>query len=93
MKLNKASGKKRNKKVTLYALSTCGWCRKTKELLNRQKIEYEFCDVDLLTGADRQETMEQVLKVNPKGSYPTIIIGADVVVGFDEPRIAELLKS
>ena len=39
----------------LYALSTCGWCRRTKELLNRSKVEYEFCDVDELTGEEKQK--------------------------------------
>ena len=30
--------------------------------------------------------MAEVTKLNPAGSYPTILIGDDVVVGFDEDR-------
>ena len=34
-------------KVKLYALSTCGWCRKTKELLVEEGVDHEFVDIDL----------------------------------------------
>jgi len=90
--MTKVKGEKKARKVTLYALSTCGWCRRTKELLNKSSVEYEFCDVDELTGDEKKKIMAEVMKVNPHGSYPTIVIGDEVVVGFDEPRIAELLK-
>ena len=91
MAMTKVKGEKKNKKVMLYALSTCGWCRRTKDLLGKSKVEYEYCDVDELSGEERQQVMAEVLKLNPHGSYPTILIGGDVVVGFDEARIAKLL--
>jgi len=92
MALKKVKGEKKTKPVRLYALSTCGWCRKVKDLLNTQGVEYEYCDVDELTGAERKQTMDEVVKLNPHGSYPTIVIGGEVVIGFDEPKIKELLK-
>ena len=33
--------------VKLYALSTCVWCGKTKDLLNELGIEFKFIYVDL----------------------------------------------
>ena len=91
MEMKKVPGSKKTKPVKLYALSTCGWCRKTKDLLNKHKVEYEYCDVDELTGEDRKKVMAEVIKLNPHGSYPTILVGDEVVVGFDEARMTELL--
>jgi glutaredoxin len=91
MPMKKVKGEKKNRKVKVYALSTCGWCRKTKDLLDKNKVEYEFCDVDELTGDERKQIMAEVMKLNPHGSYPTIVIDNDTIVGFDEPRITELL--
>jgi|GEM_PF-3996188 len=34
--------------VLLYALSTCGWCRKTKALLKELGVQYRYVDVDLV---------------------------------------------
>jgi glutaredoxin len=91
MKFTRVAGSKPARPIRLYALSTCGWCRRVKELLNKQGVEYDYCDVDVLTGEDRRQAMAAVIKVNHLGSYPTIVIGDDVVVGYDENRIIKLL--
>jgi glutaredoxin len=52
---------------------------------------YEFVDVDLLEGDERQAILEDVKKFNPKCSFPTIIIGDKVIVGFKEEEIKEAL--
>jgi hypothetical protein len=52
---------------------------------------YEFVDVDLLEGDERQAILEDVRKFNPKCSFPTIIIGDTVIVGFKEEEIKEAL--
>lgn len=78
-------------KVTLYALSTCGWCRRTKHFLNENKIPYQCFDVDLLQGEERERARSEVAKHNPRRSYPTLVIddGAKVIVGFDEVKLRE----
>jgi glutaredoxin len=38
------------KSVRLYALSTCGWCKRTKRLLNSLNIDFQAWDVDLIEG-------------------------------------------
>lgn len=78
--------------VTLYALSTCGWCRKTKGLLNDLKVDYTYLDTDLLEGADREEALDEVRKWNPACSFPTMIINNKTcIVGFKEDQIREIL--
>ena len=80
-----------NVTVRMYTLSTCSHCRRTKEFFTSQGIEFEFTDVDLLTGDDRSTVIEQVRKINPRISYPTILIGDKVIVGFQEREIREAL--
>jgi glutaredoxin-like protein NrdH len=79
------------KQIKLYSLSTCSHCKSTKKLLNDCTVLYEFVDVDLLEGEERQAILEDVRKFNPKCSFPTIIIGDKIIVGFKEKEIKEAL--
>lgn len=79
-------------KITLYALSTCIWCKKTKELLSSMGIGFEYVYVDLLKGDDRAKAIEEVKRHNPSISFPTLVIGDKTVVGFREKEIKEALK-
>ncbi len=78
-------------KITIYSLSTCSHCKSTKKLLSNCTVRYDFVDVDLLEGEERQAILEDVKKFNPKCSFPTIIIGDTVIVGFKEKEIKEAL--
>jgi glutaredoxin len=80
-----------NKPVRLFSLSTCSHCKSTKKFLNECTIKYEFVDVDLLEGDERKAILEDVKKFNPRCSFPTIIIGEKVIVGFKEDEIKEAL--
>lgn len=77
--------------VKIYSLSTCGHCKSTKRFLNDCNIVYDFVDVDLLEGEERAAILEDVKKLNPKCSFPTIQIGGKVIVGFREDDIREAL--
>jgi glutaredoxin-like protein NrdH len=80
-----------DKPVKLYSLSTCSHCKSTKKFLSDCTVMYEFVDVDLLEGEERKAILEDVKKFNPKCSFPTIIIGDKVIVGFKENEIREAL--
>jgi len=77
--------------VILYSLSTCGHCKSTKKLLSECQIQYEYIDVDTLEGEERKAILEEVKKVNSRCSFPTIIIGDKVIVGYKEKEIKEAL--
>lgn len=77
--------------VKVFSLSTCSHCKSAKKLLNECTIKYEFVDVDLLEGDERKAILEDVRKFNPKCSFPTIIIGDKVIVGYKEEEIKEAL--
>lgn len=78
--------------VMLFALSTCGWCKKTRMLLEDLKVEYDYIYVDLTNGDEREEAVDALKKFNPDISFPTMVINdADVIVGFEEGEIKSKL--
>ena len=78
--------------VVLYALSTCGWCKKTRMLLEDLGVEFNYVYVDLTEGEERSKVIEDVQKWNPQLSFPTVVINnKDVIVGFKEDQIKEKL--
>jgi len=79
------------KEVKIFSLSTCSHCKSAKKLLSDCTIKYEFVDVDLLEGEERKAILEDVKKFNPKCSFPTVIIGDTVIVGYKEDKIKEAL--
>ena len=78
-------------KVKMYTLSTCSHCKATKKFLHDNGITFEFIDVDLLHGEDKQRILQEVEQYNPNRSFPTIIIGKTIIVGFRENDIREAL--
>ncbi len=78
--------------ITLYALSTCGWCKMAREFLDELGVEYYYVYVDLLKDEERESAVEEVKRWNPRCSFPTIVIDNEVgIVGVDRQRIKEKL--
>lgn len=77
--------------VKMYTLSTCGHCKAAKQFLSDHGVHFEFTEVDLLMGAERQDAIEEVRRINPACSFPTLLIGSQTVVGFNEKAIREAL--
>lgn len=74
----------------LYALSTCIWCKKTKTLLAELGIAYDYVDVDLLSGSDRTQAENEMIRWNPQSSFPTIVIrDQSSIAGYDESRMRQ----
>ena len=88
---NPKEGSNSSPEVKVFSLSTCSHCKSTKKYLSDCTIKYEFVDVDLLQGDERKAIIEDVKKFNPRCSFPTIIIGGKVIVGFKEKEIKEAL--
>jgi len=80
-----------DKEVKLYTLSTCSHCKSTKRLLAECTIQYDVVEVDLTEGEERKAILEDIKKVNPRCSFPTLIIGDKVIVGYKEKEIKEAL--
>jgi glutaredoxin len=75
----------------MYTLSTCHHCKSAKKFLTGCGVAFEFTDVDLLTGAEREGILAEIRGLNPACSFPTIIIGDQVIIGNDEMKIRKAL--
>jgi glutaredoxin len=88
IKRNQIEGTKDSEhKIMLFALSTCIWCRKTRELLETIGVPYEFIYVDELSAQDKSEVMQEVRRHNPKGTFPTLVINDVIIVGYKKEQI------
>jgi glutaredoxin-like protein NrdH len=80
------------KKIMLYTLSTCAHCSKAKQFFKEKGIDTDSVDVDLTAGEERKRVIDEVRKLNPECSFPTICIGNCVIAGFDETKILKALE-
>jgi len=77
-------------KVTMYTLSTCPWCRKTKKFFTEHNIPFEFTDYDLADEATQDKIMAELDAAGANG-FPFVRIGDEVVVGYQPNVYSELM--
>jgi glutaredoxin-like YruB-family protein len=73
--------------VTIYSTPVCHFCQEAKEFFAENNIEYTEHDV-----ASDAEKRQEMIDMTGKMGVPVIRIGDDVVVGFDEAKLKELLN-
>jgi glutaredoxin len=78
------------KKVSMYTLSTCPWCRKTKKFFAEHKIPFDFTDYDLADVATQGKIMRE-LEAEGVNGFPFVRIGDQVVEGYQPDRYVKLL--
>jgi glutaredoxin len=78
------------KKVSMYTLSTCPWCRKTKKFFADHHIPFDFTDYDLADQATQDKIMRE-LDAEGVNGFPFVRIGDQVVEGYQPDRYAKLL--
>ncbi|MBS3781913.1 MAG: glutaredoxin family protein [Candidatus Thermoplasmatota archaeon] len=88
------SGEKDERDVKVFTISTCGWCKKVKNLLKSLDVEYEYIDIDQVEGEEKKRIREELKEYNSKMSCPTLVIdeGEEIIIGFKEDKIKEALK-
>jgi glutaredoxin-like protein NrdH len=79
-------GANKNKKLLLYALSTCPMCRGVKELLNELDVEYDYIDVDLLEREDRTNAKNEMKQWHERSPFPMLVIDKKRCIIGDEPE-------
>lgn len=88
----KVTGHKKGHNVLVYALSTCGWCKKTKQFLKNNGIEYEYVDLDTASSDERQPIIEELTSNNIPLAFPiTIIDNQTMIRGYNPDKISEEL--
>lgn len=73
--------------VIVYSTPTCPWCSRAKAYLTQLGVPYEDKDVSRDVEAARE-----MVRISGQMGVPVLVIDGNVVVGFDKPRIDELLK-
>ena len=74
-------------KIIVYTTEWCHWCHKVKDFLKENKIEFEDKDIEKVKGAD-----EEAKNKSGQAGVPVVDIDGNIVVGFDVPKLKELLK-
>jgi len=75
--------KKMSKKVVIYTSNTCTYCDLAKEYFNANDISYE--EKNTSDPVFRKELLALGVR-----SVPTIFVGEEYMVGFDEGSFEEL---
>ncbi len=78
--------------IQLYTLSTCVYCKRLKKYLKDNGYEFDYVDVDTLSGSEREEALLKVMELNPSISFPTAVINGVVIVGHDIEKIERALR-
>ena len=73
--------------VVIYTTPTCGFCYQAKEFLKRQGVRF----VEKNVAADRRAATEMI-RLSGQQGVPVITVDGQVVVGFDQPRLRQLLQ-
>jgi len=73
--------------VTIYSTPVCHFCQAAKAFFKENNVEYTEHDV-----AADAEKREEMIEMTGQMGVPVIKIGDDVVIGFDESKVKELLK-
>jgi glutaredoxin-like YruB-family protein len=75
------------KQVTIYSTPTCHFCHSAKAFFDEKGVAYT--DYNVATDMDKRKEM---IDMTGQLGVPVIRIGDDVVVGFDEGKVRELLQ-
>lgn len=72
--------------VTVYSTPSCHFCHMAKDFFKEKNVAFQEFDV----AADHDKRQEMIAKSGQMG-VPVILIGNNVIVGFNKPKIVELL--
>ncbi len=75
-----------DKKVIVYSTPTCHFCHMAKNFFDEKGIKYE--DYNVSTDLEKRKEM---LEKSGQMGVPVIVIGNDLIVGFNKPAIMDLL--
>jgi glutaredoxin 3 len=73
--------------VTIYTMPTCPWCHRAKAWLRDKKIRYKEVDV-----STDKKGHEEMVRISGQTGVPVILVGDEVIVGFNEGRLNQIFK-
>lgn len=72
--------------VTIYSTPTCTFCTQAKEFFTANSVEYTEHNV-----AEDMDKRQEMIDRSGQMGVPVIFIGEEMIIGFDEARVKELL--
>jgi glutaredoxin 3 len=72
--------------VTVYSTPSCHFCHMAKDFFTANNIAFTDFNV-----AEDNEKRQEMIKKSGQMGVPVILINNDIIVGFNKPKIAELL--
>jgi len=73
--------------VIVYSTPTCPFCKQVKTFLEDHAVSYEDVDVSA-----SQEKAEEMIQKTGQMGVPVVVIGEEMIIGFDEEKLKGLLK-
>lgn len=73
-------------KVVVYSTPTCVYCKMAKDYFKEHNVAYEEKDVTM-----DMDAQEEMIEKSGQMGVPVIAIDGEMIIGFDQKRIAELL--
>lgn len=74
------------KEVTIYSTPTCHFCKSAKEFLTEKGVAFTDHNV-----AEDAEKRQEMLDKTGQMGVPVITVGDEIMVGFDQNKLSELL--
>jgi len=84
---NEVQNNEAEAKVLIYSTPTCHYCNMTKEFLKENDVAY----VDYNVAEDTEKRAEMIEKSGQMG-VPVIMVGEEMLIGFNEAKMRELLE-
>jgi glutaredoxin-like protein NrdH len=81
----------RNRIPILFAISTCPRCSRMKRFLREHKVEAKIVDYDLLPRSEKKAHLTFLQPINPRLSFPTLVVGDMAVIGENYDEVREVL--
>lgn len=80
------------RKVTIYTLSTCLWCKKTKKYFEEKKVPFEAVDYDKQSEARQEEIAAEMRAAGCSITFPFVKIGGKCTQGYNPAEFEALLE-
>jgi glutaredoxin len=85
--MSKNSNSSKHQNVIVYSTPACGWCNSLKKWLQVNNVIYNDIDISC-----NEEAALSLIKRSGHKGVPQIEINNEIVVGFQLPRLKELLE-
>ena len=74
-------------KVKVYSTPTCPYCKRVKEFLKENNVN--FIDIDV---SSNREAVQEMIDKSGQMGVPVIEIDDEIIIGFDKQKIKEVLN-